>query len=57
MGKNIYADFTYKLGERHLNQNIISFCNFQDAVTKLMAFDTQNGDLNSFFQELFASEL
>ncbi|CAL4901476.1 unnamed protein product [Urochloa decumbens] len=30
---------------------------YQDAVTKLMAFDTQNGDLNSFFEELFASEL
>nr|XP_034584839.1 DNA mismatch repair protein MSH5 isoform X3 [Setaria viridis] len=30
---------------------------YQDAVTKLMAFDTQNGDLNSFFQELLASEL
>jgi DNA mismatch repair protein MSH5 len=28
----------------------------QDAVAKLMAFDTQNGDLDSFFQELFASE-
>ncbi|OEL25638.1 DNA mismatch repair protein MSH5 [Dichanthelium oligosanthes] len=29
---------------------------YQDAVTKLMAFDTQKGDLNSFFQELFGSE-
>nr|CAB3461064.1 unnamed protein product [Digitaria exilis] len=29
---------------------------YQDAVTKLMAFDTQNGDLDSFFQELFGCE-
>ncbi|XP_066366171.1 DNA mismatch repair protein MSH5 isoform X3 [Miscanthus floridulus] len=30
---------------------------YQDAVTKLMAFDTQKDDLNSFFQELLPSEL
>ncbi|XP_035817661.1 DNA mismatch repair protein MSH5 isoform X11 [Zea mays] len=30
---------------------------YQDAVTKLMAFDTQKGDLNSFFQELFPVDL
>ncbi|XP_021303612.1 DNA mismatch repair protein MSH5 isoform X3 [Sorghum bicolor] len=30
---------------------------YQDAVTKLMAIDTQKDDLNSFFQELFPSEL
>ncbi|WVZ99097.1 hypothetical protein U9M48_044446 [Paspalum notatum var. saurae] len=29
---------------------------YQDALTKLMAFDTQNGDLNSFFQELSLCE-
>ncbi|RLN00709.1 DNA mismatch repair protein MSH5 isoform X4 [Panicum miliaceum] len=29
---------------------------YQDAVAKLMAFDTQKGDLDRFFQELFASE-
>ncbi|KAF8715894.1 hypothetical protein HU200_026854 [Digitaria exilis] len=29
---------------------------YQDAVTKLMVFDTQNGDLDSFFQELFGCE-
>jgi len=29
---------------------------YQDAVAKLMAFDTPKGDLDRFFQELFASE-
>ncbi|XP_062181064.1 DNA mismatch repair protein MSH5 isoform X2 [Phragmites australis] len=29
---------------------------YQDAVTKLLAFDAHKGDLNSFFQEIFPSE-
>ena len=53
--KKIYYDFTYKLGFR-LKLNVTYLWKFQDAMTKLMAFDTQKGDLDSFFQELFASE-
>ncbi|TVU20034.1 hypothetical protein EJB05_36221 [Eragrostis curvula] len=29
---------------------------YQDAVTKLLAFDAHKGDLNNFFQEIFPSE-
>ncbi|KAJ0982955.1 hypothetical protein J5N97_011210 [Dioscorea zingiberensis] len=43
--------------DRLLNQNILSKDQqYKDAVEKMLTFDTQNGDLNRFFQEIFPPE-
>ncbi|KAJ0983030.1 hypothetical protein J5N97_011285 [Dioscorea zingiberensis] len=43
--------------DRLLNQNILSKDQqYKDAVEKMLTFDTQKGDLNRFFQEIFPPE-